>query len=195
MVADVSDVRRAKKLIEEEREKLLSEDIEIGPIKIGAMIEVPSAVMTADKLAREVDFFSLGTNDLIQYLLAVDRGNDNVADWFRTLHPSVLQSIKRALDAAKEANIPTIVCGEMAGTPVYAVILLGLGAKELSMSVSSLRRVRQTLSGIKESDAREIALECLERETADAVEDLVREEFSKRWPQLFSLESLPKLRA
>ena len=194
MVADVSDVRRAKRLMEEERENLSSEGFEIGPIKIGAMIEVPSAVMTADKLAREVDFFSLGTNDLIQYLLAVDRGNDHVADWFRTLHPSVLQSIKHTLAVAKEANIPAIVCGEMAGTPVYAVVLVGLGAKELSMSASSLRRVRHALSGVKESEAREIAMKCLECETADTVEEFVREEFSKRWPQLFPPESLPKPR-
>src|SRR4028119_1287530 len=92
------------------------------------MIEVPAAVLLADKLAREVDFFSLGTNDLVQYLLAVDRGNDEVSDWFRALHPAVLQSIHRTIEAAGAAGIPAIVCGEMAAPPAYAPVLVGRGA-------------------------------------------------------------------
>ena len=110
MIADVTDVRRARRLIEEERERLQSEGQAMGKVRIGAMIEVPSAVMTADRLARGVDFFSLGTNDLVQYLLAVDRGNEEVADWFRSLHPAVLQSIQRTLGCARDASIPAIVC-------------------------------------------------------------------------------------
>ncbi len=191
MVSDLRDVRRAKEIIYEERERLVSERVEIGAVKIGAMIEVPSAVMLADKIAREVDFFSLGTNDLVQYLLAVDRGNDDVADWFRSLHPSVLQSIRRTLEAAEAANIPAVVCGEMAGTPAYAIMLIGLGARELSMTSSSIPRVRRVVAGIRQSEAREIATRCLDCETADDVEELVRGEFSKLWPHLFSPETLP----
>jgi phosphotransferase system enzyme I (PtsI) len=191
MISDVMDVRRARRIINEERLRLESEGVEVGAVKIGAMIEVPSAVITADKIASEVDFFSLGTNDLVQYLLAVDRGNEGVADWFRSLHPAVLQSIYRTLLAARKASIPAVVCGEMASTPAYAVILIGLGATSLSMTASSLPRVRRVVEGIKFADAQEIALECLECETADDVEELVRVRFSKDWPHLFPPKSLP----
>jgi phosphotransferase system enzyme I (PtsI) len=191
MVSDVMDVRRATRIINQERARLESEGQEAGAIRIGAMIEVPSAVMTANKVAREVDFFSLGTNDLVQYLLAVDRGNEGVADWFRSLHPSVLQSIYMTIDAARKAFIPAVVCGEMASTPAYAVILLGLGATDFSMTASSIPRVRRTIEGVKFADAQEIARECLECETADDVEELVRVYFSQRWPQLFQPKSLP----
>lgn len=194
MISDVLDVRRARRMINEERARLESEGKEIGTIRIGAMIEVPSAVMTADKIAHEVDFFSLGTNDLVQYLLAVDRGNEGVADWFRSLHPSVLQSIERTLDAARKAFIPAIVCGEMASTPAYAVVLIGLGATALSMTASSIPRVRRTVEGIKFADAQEIARECLECETADDVEELVRVRLLKNWPHLFPPKSLPARR-
>lgn len=191
MISDLTDVRRARRIINEERARLESEGREVGAIRIGAMIEVPSAVMTADKIAREVDFFSLGTNDLVQYLLAVDRGNEGVADWFRSLHPAVLQSIQHTLNAASKAFIPAIVCGEMASTPAYSVILIGLGATALSMTPSSIPRVRRAIEDIKFADAQEIALECLECETADDVEELVRVRFSRHWPHLFPPKSLP----
>ncbi|MBV9960232.1 MAG: phosphoenolpyruvate--protein phosphotransferase [Acidobacteria bacterium] len=191
MISDLRDVRRAKRIIEEERARLEKEGIKTGSVRIGAMIEVPSAVLLADRIAREVDFFSLGTNDLVQYTLAVDRGNDDVADWFRSLHPSVLQSIRRTLEAAEAAQIPAVVCGEMAGTPAYAVMLIGLGATELSMTSSSIPRVRRAVAEIRYSDAREIALRCLDSDTADDVEELVRNEFSARWPRLFTPETLP----
>jgi phosphotransferase system enzyme I (PtsI) len=191
MISDVTDVRRARRLINEERARLESEGTKTGRVGIGAMIEVPSAVMTADKVAREVDFFSLGTNDLVQYLLAVDRSNEEVADWFRSLHPAVLQSIGRTLEAARKAFIPVVICGEMASTPAYVVVLIGLGATELSMTPSSIPRVRRTIEGVKFADAQEIALECLDCETADDVEELVRVHLSKRWPDLFPPKSLP----
>jgi phosphotransferase system enzyme I (PtsI) len=155
------------------------------------MIEVPSAVLMAESIAGMVDFFELGTNDLVQYTLAVDRGNDEVADWFRTLHPAVLQSIGRSLNAARTAGIPAIVCGEMASTPAYAVLLIGLGATELSMTPSAIPRVRQALAGVNSVDARAIAQDCLSCYTADDVEELVRERFSVLWPNLFPLTSLP----
>ncbi len=191
MVEGVSDVLRAKSIIGEEQSQLAKEGTRVGPVRIGAMIEVPSAMMLAEDIAREVDFFSLGTNDLVQYLLAVDRSNDDVADWFRSLHPAVLRSIKRTLDAASEAKIPAIVCGEMAGTPAYAVVLVGLGATELSMTSSSIPRVRRVISRISYRDAQEIAQRCLECSTADGVESLVFKEFSANWPELFSTKTLP----
>ena len=191
MVADVSDVRMAKEVIREVEAELALEGAPTSNVKIGAMIEVPSAVLTAEKIAREVDFFELGTNDLVQYTLAVDRGNDDVAPWFRTLHPAVLYGIKRTLSAAKETGIPVIVCGEMASTPAYAVLLIGLGAVDLSMTPTSIPRVRRVLSAIDSKEAKEIVNSCLDAATADDVEEIVRREFSQRWPDLFPPKSLP----
>jgi phosphotransferase system enzyme I (PtsI) len=191
MVADVSDVRRAQAIIQQEATNLRNAGRSLGEVSVGAMIEVPSAVFMADKIARIVDFFELGTNDLVQYTLAVDRGNDEVADWFRTLHPAVLHSIDQSLKAASNAGIPAIVCGEMASTPAYAVLLIGLGATDLSMTPSSIPRVRRAIAGIHSRDARMIVEECLTCDTADDVEKLVRERFTKLWADLFPVASLP----
>ena len=192
MIADVTDVRLAKNVITEEVERLSAENTVFSPVPIGAMIEVPSAVLTAETIAKEVDFFELGTNDLVQYTLAVDRGNDKVSEWFRTLHPAVLYGINRTLEAARGAEIPVIVCGEMASTPAYAVLLAGLGAIDLSMIPATIPRVRRVLANISASGAREVALRCLTCGTADEVEELVRNEFRARWPELFSPSTLPK---
>lgn len=195
MVADVSDVRRAQAIILEEAAALRNAGQALGELSVGAMIEVPSAVFMADKIARIVDFFELGTNDLVQYTLAVDRGNDEVAEWFRTLHPAVLHSIDQSLKAGRKAGIPVIVCGEMASTPAYVVLLLGLGASDLSMTPSAIPRVRRAIAAVNSQHARVIADECLNCDTADEVENLVRERFIDRWPELFSPASLPKPRA
>jgi len=192
MVADVVDVRRARKIILEERELLQKEGIEYVEPEIGAMIEIPSAVLTADKIAPEVNFFELGTNDLVQYTLAVDRGNDDVSDWFRTLHPAVLFGINRTLKAAKDASIPAIVCGEMASTPAYAVLLAGMCAVDLSMTPAAIPRVRSTLEQIDTTEAAELASRCLECASADEVEAIVRVEFRNRWPELFPPKALPR---
>ncbi|HEY0765744.1 MAG TPA: phosphoenolpyruvate--protein phosphotransferase, partial [Pyrinomonadaceae bacterium] len=193
MVADVADVRMSRQVIAEEVERLASENTTFAEVQVGAMIEVPSAVLTAEKIAREVDFFELGTNDLVQYTLAVDRGNDKVAEWFRTLHPAVLYGISRTLQAAKDAQIPLIVCGEMASTPAYAVLLGGLGTTDLSMTPAMIPRVRAVLSQVTIAEARDVALSCLAVATADEVEEIVRTEFKARWPELFPPSSLPKI--
>jgi phosphotransferase system enzyme I (PtsI) len=194
MVADVSDVRRARAIIQDEAANLRNAGRSFSEVSVGAMIEVPSAVFMADKIARIVDFFELGTNDLVQYTLAVDRGNDEVAEWFRTLHPAVLHSIDQSLKAAAHAGIRVIVCGEMASTPAYAVLLIGLGATDLSMTPSYIPRVRRAIAGIHSQDARLIAEECLKSDTADDVENLVRERFTKLWPSLFPPANLPARR-
>jgi phosphotransferase system enzyme I (PtsI) len=191
MIADVGDVKSAKSIMGEERSSLKALGIEYGEVGIGAMIEIPSAVLTADRIATHVDFFELGTNDLVQYTLAVDRSSDQVASWFRTLHPAVLSSIRQCLDAARHAGIPAIVCGEMASTPTYATLLIGLGAVDLSMTPASIPRVQRALAGIDSRDAKAIAEECLECATANEVEALVRTRFSERWGHIFSLASLP----
>jgi phosphotransferase system enzyme I (PtsI) len=192
MVSDVTEILETKKLIEIERERLRRKKISFGNPRLGAMIEIPAAVLIADEIAREVDFFCLGTNDLVQYLLAVDRDNETVADWFRTLHPAVLRSLKTVLQAAERNNIPAVVCGEMAGSPVYVAILIGLGAQELSMNVNSIPRVRYTISHIAYEEAKEITDALVKLPTADAVETFVRESFMAKWSHLFSTEILPQ---
>ncbi|CAN5793472.1 phosphoenolpyruvate--protein phosphotransferase [soil metagenome] len=194
MVADVGDVRSARAIVEEEKSRLRKHGLRHGQVRIGAMIEVPSAVLTADRIAGSVDFFELGTNDLVQYTLAVDRSSDHVAGWFRTLHPAVLSSIYQTLKAAKQAGIPAIVCGEMASTPAYAALLIGLGAVDLSMTPASIPRVRRSLARINSRDAKAIASECLACATADEVEHLVRERFRARWAQIFPPDSMPQPR-
>jgi phosphotransferase system enzyme I (PtsI) len=191
MVGDVADIRRARKVIDEEQALLEQDGVEHAQVRIGAMIEIPSAVLTAEKIAAEVDFFELGTNDLVQYTLAVDRGNDDVADWFRTLHPAVLFGINRSLRVARDTGIDALVCGEMASTPAYAVLLVGMGAVDLSMTPASIPRVRKALSQVDTSEAAELAERSLKCATADEVEEIVRTEYRKRWPDVFPLKALP----
>ncbi len=191
MISDITDVRRARSIINDEYENLKGANVPCGEVEIGAMIEVPSAVMVADSIAREVDFFSLGTNDLVQYLLAVDRGSETVAEWFRTLHPAVLRAIKQTLTAATEKGISAIVCGEMAATPVYAFILMGLGARELSMTAAAIPRVRRMLREIEAAHARQISEACPACDGAEAVEELIRTRLGADLPHLFPPETLP----
>jgi len=194
MVADSSDVARARQIFAEEAERLRASGDQFSEVELGAMIELPSAVLMADSIATAVDFFELGTNDLVQYTLAVDRGNDEVAQWFRTLHPAVLRSIDQTLRSAERRGIPAIVCGEMASTPAYAVLLIGLGATDLSMTPSSIPRVRRALAGIEAAAAKVIVEECLKCDTAEEVEELVRDELRRRWPNLFDATNLPQPR-
>lgn len=191
MISDISEIHEVKNAIEHEKESLAKRKIKFGNPKLGAMIEVPSAIMMIDEIAREVDFMSIGTNDLVQYLLGVDRDNELVADWFRTLHPAVLKAIKKVVEASEKHSIPMIICGEMAGSPVYAAILVGLGAKELSMNVVSMPRVRQVITNIAFEEAQEVVKSVEKCLTADEVEKVVRESLSAKWTHLFPIDILP----
>ncbi len=191
MISDVSEIRRARKILEEERESLKSGGIEIGSPQLGAMIEVPSAVLVVDKILEEVDFISLGTNDLVQYLLAVDRDNEEVADWFRTLHPAILRSIKMVTGASRSSGKPLIICGEMAGSPLYVPILIGLGATDLSMNILSISRVIAIVTSIAYEETREVVEELMQCATADEIEEEVSKAYLKRWKHLFGQDSLP----
>lgn len=202
MVSDVSEIRRAKKILEEEKSRLKKKKIPVKDLKIGTMIEVPSAILMIDEIAAEVDFMNLGTNDLVQYLLAVDRDNEGVADWFRTLHPAVLRAVKKIIEAAEKSGTPLIICGEMAGSPVYAPILIGFGANDLSMNINSIPRVRRVIENIAFEEAAEIAKSLLACKTADESEQLLRQNLSLKWSHLFPAgmislkENLPlKIRA
>jgi phosphotransferase system enzyme I (PtsI) len=191
MISDVSEIRRAKAVLEEEMQKLARRKVRFGRPRLGAMIEVPAAVFTVEEIIREVDFVNLGTNDLVQYLLAVDRDNELVSDWFRTLHPAVLRSVKKVIEAGDKHGKPVIVCGEMAGSPVYAALLVGLGATELSMNLNSILRVRKTISQIAFEEASEIVRQIEECASPDEVEKVVRKSFLEKWGHLFGEGDLP----
>lgn len=146
MVSGLDEVRRAKAAVRAVEAELAAEGIRPhAPIRLGVMIEIPSACVVADSLAAECDFFSVGTNDLVQYLLAVDRGNDRVASLYEPAHPAVIQTLRHVFRAARERGIPCGVCGELAGDAGWAALLLGLGADSLSMSTPALPEVRYVL--------------------------------------------------
>lgn len=191
MISDISEIRRTKKILEEESEKLAKRKIRFGKPRLGAMIEVPAAVTICEEIIREVDFVNLGTNDLVQYLLGVDRDNELVSGWFRTLHPAVLKSVKKVVEAGEKYDKPVIVCGEMAGSPVYAALLVGLGAKELSMNLNSILRVRKILSQIAFEEAREIVKDLEICATTEEIEQSVKKNFMQKWAHLFSENDLP----
>jgi phosphotransferase system enzyme I (PtsP) len=148
-------IRRAYKELTEE------EGFQLQMPALGAMIEVPAAVYQVKEIGRRVDFMSVGTNDLTQYLLAVDRNNPRVADLYDALHPSVLRALKSIYDQAKTVNCQLSVCGEMAGDPISAVVLLGLGYENFSMSASSLLRVKSLMLKISRQMADDLAKQAL----------------------------------
>ncbi len=186
MIADVDEVLQAKAILREVEDELRSEGIRFDPkIPIGIMIEIPSAVATADLLAREVDFFSIGTNDLIQYTLAIDRVNEHVAHMYQPLHPAILRLIHQTIEAGHRADIPVAMCGEMAGEPLYIPILLGLGLDELSMNPVTIPRVKQVIRLISYEESRRFVKEVLTLTTTGQVNQYVRHEMARRFPDLF----------
>ncbi len=175
MISGVEELRDVKSVLEEVRADLDEASIPYDhDIKVGSMIEVPSAVMIADLLAKECDFFSIGTNDLIQYSLAVDRVNEKIAHLYEPAHPGVLRMISRVTTAAVARGIPCGICGEMAGDPLYTELLLGLGVTSLSMSPIVLPVIRAEIASIRMADARQVAIEALGMSTAREVKDLLR---------------------
>jgi phosphotransferase system enzyme I (PtsI) len=157
MVTSLEEVRWAKTMIEDVRNRVFKNADNVRRSPIGAMIEVPAAVMALDALAREVDFLCVGTNDLIQYMLAVDRGNPQVSHLFQPLHPAVLYALKRIAVVAKALGIPARVCGEMSANPFFAVLLLGLGFTEFSMNAFSIPAIRNVIQELSPETGREIA--------------------------------------
>jgi phosphotransferase system enzyme I (PtsI) len=150
MISSVAEVRQVKALLKRLRTRLKRQGVRIGtePPKLGVMIEVPGAALAADALAMESDFFSIGTNDLTMYTLAIDRSDEQVAYLYNPLHPAVLRLIQFAAGAALRARIPLCLCGEMAGDPRYTALLLGLGIRELSMPVNALPRIKQRIRSL-----------------------------------------------
>jgi phosphotransferase system enzyme I (PtsI) len=184
LVSGVQELRQVKTLVREIRSELDEQGIAYNrDLRIGIMIEVPSAALIADMLATESDFFSIGTNDLIQYSLAIDRSNENVGYLYEPLHPALLRLIKGVIDAGKRGGIPVSLCGEMASDPIYAVVLLGLGLEIFSMNPSSIPVIKNLIRSVRYRDCRRIAELALQKKTAQEIEEFVIESVAMRFPE------------
>jgi phosphoenolpyruvate-protein phosphotransferase (PTS system enzyme I) len=182
MISGVAEVQKANALLEEAKSELREASIAFDEsIEAGIMIETPSAVIIADLLAREVDFFSVGTNDLIQYSLAIDRTNEHLSDLYEPLHPAVLRSLKMVADAAHAAGIKVCICGEMASEPAYLPILLGLGYDELSMNAVSIPKVKKILRRCSKTEAETLAAQVMKFSTATEVESYLQSQITARY--------------
>ncbi|MBU3829001.1 MAG: phosphoenolpyruvate--protein phosphotransferase [Candidatus Lactobacillus pullistercoris] len=181
MIGTLAELRQAKAILNDEKEKLVKKGVKVGDdLQVGMMIEVPAAAVLADQFAKEVDFFSIGTNDLIQYTMAADRGNDNVSYLYQPYNPSVLRLIKHTIDGAHENGIWCGMCGEAAGDNTMFPILLSMGLDEYSMSATSILRIRSLMKKLSTEDLKELANEaCFVSETAEDNERLVNELMEK----------------
>jgi phosphotransferase system, enzyme I, PtsP len=173
MISNVGEVDDARMLIQRAHDELLEEGYEVAMPKVGVMIEVPAAVYQVQALARRIDFLSVGTNDLTQYLLAVDRNNAHVADIYNDLHPAVLRALIQIVEGAREYNKEVSVCGELAGNPAAVVLLLGMGVDSLSMNGGSLQRVKWVIRSFSRTRAKELLQTVLRCEQAAEVQALL----------------------
>jgi phosphotransferase system enzyme I (PtsP) len=169
MVCNISELEEALDLIHRSHRELLQEGVEGELPAIGVMVEVPAAVYQARALARRVDFLSVGSNDLTQYLLAVDRNNARVADLYHSLHPAVLQALVAVAEASKAEEVPLGICGELAGDPGGAVLLLAMGYDVLSMNSTSLPKVKKALRNVRLDEAKSLLLEVMEMDHASDI--------------------------
>ena len=175
------DLRLATDLLGEARDSLRHDGVPFAEdVPVGLNLEVPSAALVADLLAPDVDFFSIGTNDLIQYLLAVDRADPRVAGLYQPLHPAVLRVIAEVVRVSLAQGLPVSLCGEMAADPLHAVLLIGLGLRDLSMTPSAIPRVKASLRAIRADHATEVARHCLGVGTASEIESILRREFQEK---------------
>ena len=177
MISSLDELREAKRLYQECRTQLLNEGYTLPEVKVGCMIEVPAAVMMVDALAKEVDFFSIGTNDLIQFTLAVDRTNELIANLFEPHHPAVLNMIDRTVRAAHHEGIPVCVCGEMSSDPLSTLVLVGLGVDELSMTPWSIMECKKIIRSVNYEDVKATARAVLRMDTAASVNRYLRQKY------------------
>ena len=188
MISGLGELHAAKDILNQVKQTLIQESIEIDQdLQVGIMIEVPSAVAVADLLANEVDFFSIGTNDLVQYALAIDRVNENVAHLYEPLHPAILRMVKQAADAGRFAGIPVSLCGELAAEPLYAPILLGFELDSLSMNPMAVPRVKKIIRNANLEESKVYLKEVLQLSTASKVNEYLCNLAWKRFREDFEL--------
>jgi phosphotransferase system enzyme I (PtsI) len=186
MISGVEELREVKVILEEVKDELRARRVAFDQeIPLGVMIEIPSAAVTADILAREADFFSIGTNDLIQYSLAIDRINEHVSYLYEPLHPAIVRNIKRVVDVAHEVGIEVGICGEMAADPLYTLIFLGMGLDELSMHPIAIPRVKKILRQSTRTESEGLLRKIFEFATAKETERFIRERMAERFPDDF----------
>jgi phosphoenolpyruvate-protein phosphotransferase (PTS system enzyme I) len=184
LVSTLAELRQARAMVRDVAAELVAEGHAVREnLPVGIMVEVPAAALMADHLAKEVDFFSIGTNDLIQYTLAVDRTNETVAELYSAADPSVLRLIAMVVEAARAHGIEVTVCGKMGGEPLYTMLLLGLGLRQLSMPPHQLPEVRRVIRGVRVETARAVAAEALRLETAEAVTSLLESALRQALPE------------
>jgi len=187
MISGIEEIRAAKGILAEVRQELEQEGVPMGAdIEIGVMIEVPSAVIIAGELAREVDFFSIGTNDLIQYVLAIDRINDRVTYLYEPLHPAVLRMIRQVVEVGHRAGIHVDMCGEMAGDPAYTMILLALELDELSMNPLAIPKVKEIVRATTLREAKQLMNKIMKMSSAVEIREVVEKTMREKFPDIFS---------
>jgi phosphotransferase system enzyme I (PtsI) len=194
LVSTATELSEALAICSDVREELAREGVPFDPaVPLGAMIETPSAALTADHLARRVDFLSVGTNDLIQYAFAADRDNDDVAYLYRPLHPAVLRLLRLVVDAAAANQCPLSVCGDMASHPTYALVLVGLGLRDLSMGARVLPAVKSAIRRVRLEQAQALVAQALELDSESDVETLISEALQGQLGGLATLGPSPGL--
>ena len=187
MISGLDELREAKWHLEKAQALLKEQQIPFDPsVKIGAMIELPAAALSADLLSKEVDFFSVGTNDLIQYTIAIDRRNEETLPLYEPLHPAVLRLIQNVIRVAADAEIDITVCGEMAGDPVLSILLIGMGYEQLSMSPTVIPEIKKVISSISLQDAQHLVDEIMKLSTAGEIETYIWREAMDRFPELLN---------
>lgn len=174
MINSLEEIVEIKKSLYKAKAELTKSNIPFDKnIKVGIMVEVPSAVFIADDLARQVDFFSIGTNDLVQYILAVDRDSALVSNLYRKFHPAVLKALRMVIDSAKRNSISLTICGEMAGDPLAALLFIGLGVEELSVETTSFLSIKKLIRMISYSEARENAEKVLMMKSDNKIKEFL----------------------
>ncbi|MEI7685404.1 MAG: phosphoenolpyruvate--protein phosphotransferase [Planctomycetota bacterium] len=187
MVSTLLEIRQCKMILAEVKEDLEEEGIPFNrKLPVGTMVEVPSAAIMADELAREVNFFSIGTNDLIQYTLAADRTNETVASLYTAGDPAVLRLIARVVQAAQTHQVQVSVCGEMSGEPMYTMLLLGMGLRQLSVTPQNIPEIKKIIRSITLDEAKQVAQEALRHDTARDVNNYLREQTRRILPEVYN---------
>jgi phosphotransferase system enzyme I (PtsI) len=180
MISSIAEIERTKKIYDECCEEMKAEGMYVPKIELGVMIEIPSAVMIVEDIAKRVDFLSIGTNDLIQFTLAVDRSNSKISSMYEPHHPAILRFIKLVVDAAHKEGIPVSVCGEMAADPLSTLLLVGLGVDELSMAAWSIMECKKIIRSVNFDEVRAISTEALKLADSASINNFLKEKYSKK---------------